>query len=216
MPAGPWKERLPLISLIAHYGLPVVALIIFAGELGFPTLVPGEVGLLIAGSQAIRSVHMLILAIAIFGTIDLVATTTIHVVARTGGNHMLKKALKLICSRNRCPEEMVTRFRRRLGGHDSVVVFVTRLIPVFRLYASIGTGLIQVDIRKFLCGAAPAAWLWASIPLTIGFVLRSKLSALAPEYGTIMHVVIPVSIGLTLLAGITIWRRRDRLSALPA
>jgi membrane protein DedA with SNARE-associated domain len=198
-------------TLIAHYGLPLVALIIFAGEIGVPTLVPGEVGLLIAGNQAIRSVPMLIVAIAIFGAIDLLATTTIHAASRTAGNRLLKAGLNRICRRKRSPEEMVGRWRKRLGGHDSAVVFVTRLIPMFRLYASIATGLIRVDVRRFLTGAAPAAWLWASIPLTIGFLLRSELGGLVSGYSTVMQFVIPVSIIMTLCTAVTMWHRRGAL-----
>ena len=40
-------------QLIAHYGVLIVVLIIFAGEIGLPTLIPGEIALLIAGVQIV-------------------------------------------------------------------------------------------------------------------------------------------------------------------
>ena len=200
--------------LLAHYGLPIVGVIIFAGEIGLPTLVPGEVGLLLAGNQYISSVWALLLAIAVFGTIDLIATSTIHVAARTGGNSLLRRVLAHI-SRRRTPEESIARYRLRLGRRDSLVVFCTRLIPMFRLYASIATGLIKVDFRKFLTGAAPAAWLWASIPLTVGFLLRSEIGPVISRYSSVMQWAIPVSVVATALAIATIWLHGRRVEAIP-
>src|SRR5579862_3804481 len=133
--------------LLAHYGLPVVALIIFAGEIVLPTLVPGEVGLLFAGNQYVESITGLLIAIAVFGAIDLLATSTIHGLARTGGNKLLRKVLGHVWARRGSPEELVQACRSKLRGHDSLVVFCTRLIPIFRLYASIATGLVRVELK---------------------------------------------------------------------
>jgi membrane protein DedA with SNARE-associated domain len=165
-------------TLIAQYGLIIVALIIFAGEIGLPTLLPGEIALLIAGNQVIHSVPMLLGVIVLFAAVDLVATSSIHTASRTGGNRLLSCLLRMTCRKGTRPEALLEDCRRRLGGHDSVVVFVTRLIPVFRLYASIGTGLIRIRFRDFLAGAAPAALVWAAMPLTVGYVLRSQVGGM--------------------------------------
>ena len=194
-----------MTSLIATYGLPLVALIIFAGELGIPTLIPGEIGLLLAGNQDIRSLPMLLAAIAVFGTIDLVATSTIHIAARTGGNRLLKTALRHVCHRKNSPEDVMREYRRRLGGRDSLVVFVTRLIPVFRLYASITTGLIKVDYKRFVAGAAPAAWVWAGIPLTAGYLLRSQLGSITSRYTQVMPILLCCSVAITGAIVFTMW-----------
>jgi len=196
-----------MTTLIAHYGLPLVALIIFAGEMGIPTLVPGEIGLLVAGNQAIHSIPMLLGAVALFGAVDLLATTTIHTVARTGGNGLLVRVLNRICRGKRSPDAMIARCRRRLGGRDSLVVFLTRLVPLFRLYASIGSGLIRVKFRHFLAGAAPAAWLWASIPLTAGYLLRSHLGDVVAQYPSMMRYVILGSVSVTVLIALVAWHR---------
>jgi len=203
----PARKGAEVASLIAHYGLPIVALIIFAGEIGLPTLIPGEIGLLIAGNQDIRTVGGLVLAIAVFGAVDLIATCTIHVAARTGGNNLLRKVVGRIGGRRRSPESVIHGYRARLGGHDSLFVFCARLIPIFRLYASIATGLIRVDFRRFLAGAAPAAWLWASIPLTIGFVLRSELGPVVSQYSTVTSYIIPASVALTAFIALVTWLR---------
>ncbi len=194
-------------ALIAQYGLLVVAVVIFAGEIGIPTLVPGEIALLLAGNTAIHSVPMLIASVVVLGAVDLVATTSIHLVARTGGNRLLVRVLRMMSHPSKPPELVLERCRKRLGGYDPAVVFVTRLIPMFRLYASITTGLIRIRLRSFLTGAAAAAWLWVSIPLTIGFVLRSEVGSLTADYPSMMNYVLLGSISIAALVGCCGWLR---------
>jgi membrane protein DedA with SNARE-associated domain len=195
-------------TLIAQYGVLIVALIIFAGEIGIPTLVPGEIAILIAGSQVVHSVPELIGLVLLFGAVDIAACSTIHAASRTGGNRLLVRLLRKLQPHHDRHEEVVEGWRRRLGGHDPLVVFVTRLIPIFRLYASITTGLIRVRLRDFVTGAAPAALLWAATPLTLGFVLRSKIGGLEGQYPQMLHIVITFSVVSTVAAGVVWWVRR--------
>jgi membrane protein DedA with SNARE-associated domain len=196
-----------MTTLVAHYGLLIVALIIFCGEIGLPTLVPGEIALLFAGSQVIRSPLALIGAIVLFGVIDAVATTTIHVASRTGGNRLLLRLLRRLQSNHDQHEEVIARWRRRLGGHDQLVVFVTRMIPMFRLYASITTGLIRIRFRDFAQGAWPAAFVWATTPLTIGYVMRGNIATITSQYASTVQWVLLGSVTVSVGLAIAAWLR---------
>ncbi len=202
-----------MTALVAQYGVLIVAAIIFFGELGFPTLVPGEIALAITGSQLVHSTHGLIVAAVGFAAVDIVATSTIHVVSRTGGHYLLARLLRRLLRGGRDHEEMIGRWRARLGGRDSAVVFVTRMIPMFRLYASITTGLVRIRLRHFLTGAAPASLLWASIPLSAGYLFRGSIHGLEAHYATVMQDVIVVSVGATLAGGATVILRGKALSS---
>jgi membrane protein DedA with SNARE-associated domain len=196
-----------MTGLIAQYGLLIVALIIFCGEMGLPTLIPGEIALLVAGSQVIHSPAALIAAAALFGTVDIAATSTIHMLSRTGGNRLLCRVLSYLRRGEEEHEAIFGRWRSRLGGRDPLVVFVTRLIPMFRLYASITTGLIRIRPRHFLLGAAPAAYLWAATPLVLGYALRGQIAGMESEYGIMTHGVVIGSVTVTALIGV-IWGLR--------
>lgn len=191
--------------LFVHYGLFLVALIIFAGEIGLPTLVPGEIALLIGGSQFIHSPAQLIAFIGIFGVVDIVATTTIHTAARTGGCRLLLRLLRCLLRNEERHEEVLERWRQRLHGYDSIVVFVTRLIPMFRLYASISTGLIRIRFRHFLLGVVPASFVWATTPLTIGFLFRQRIRLLETHISSILHDVVLASVLGTVLIAVGWW-----------
>jgi membrane protein DedA with SNARE-associated domain len=201
-------------DLIVHYGFLIVALIIFAGEIGLPTFIPGEVALLVAGSQCVHSTPQLIGAILLFGVVDSIATSTIHVASRTTGNMLLVSLLRYLQHDNARAEAMLARWRNRLGGYDAAVVFVTRLIPMFRLYASITTGLIKIRLRHFWLGAVPAAFVWATTPLTLGYLMRSRVGSLTGQYPVLMRDVIISSIILTAAMAAIAWVRTSGVSPL--
>jgi membrane protein DedA with SNARE-associated domain len=194
-------------ALIAHYGVLIVVLIIYAGEIGIPTLVPGEIAILVAASQLVRSVPQLIGMWALFAMVDIVACTSIHTACRTGGNRVLVRLLRRLQPNGHHHQEIVDGWRRRLGGRDAAVVFVTRLIPMFRLYASVTTGLIRVRFRDWLSGAVPASLVWAATPLLIGFLMRSRIRALERAYPELIQYVIFVSVTVIALMVLSAWIR---------
>lgn len=202
-----------MVPLIAQYGIFLVALIIFAGELGFPTLVPGEIALLMGGAHFIHSMPALCGAALGFALVDIVATSTLHGMTRTAGNRLLVHLLKYVCPGDGRQEAMVVRWRQRLGGHDSLVVLVTRLIPMVRLYASAATGLIRIRFRDFLLGVVPASVIWASTPLTIGYLLRRQITSVEQHYGFVSYVGVFVSVSLVVVLVTTGWIRRANSSA---
>jgi membrane protein DedA with SNARE-associated domain len=197
-----------VVALFQQYGLLLVAVIIVTGELGLPTLVPGEIALLIAGSQFVHSVPALIAAAILFGALDIAATSTIHLAARTAGNRLLLRLLSYVYHDAEGGRGMIDLWRRRLGGRDSVVVLVLRMIPVLRLYASITTGLIRIRFRDFVVGAAPASLIWASIPLVAGYLMRDQIAEVEQQYGLITYVVVAGSVLMVLLVLAGGWIRR--------
>jgi membrane protein DedA with SNARE-associated domain len=195
-------------ELTAQYGLILVGIIIYAGEIGLPTLVPGEIALLVAGSHAIHSVPSLLGALAAFAVVDVLACSSIHGASRTGGNRLLLALLRKLQPNSSRHEAVIEGWRARLGGRDALVVFVTRLIPIFRLYSSITTGLVRIRFRDFITGAVPAATIWAATPLTVGYLLRGQVGAVTSQYPVFLHVVIVGSVVTTLLAAGVCWKRR--------
>jgi membrane protein DedA with SNARE-associated domain len=201
-----------MTALIAQYGVLIVVLIIFCGEIGLPTLIPGEIALLVVGSQVITSPVTLVAAAVLFGTVDIIATSTIHTVSRTGGNRLLGKVFRWLQRSDEPYEAVIARWRGRLGGRDSLVVFVTRLIPIFRMYSSITTGLIRIRVRHFLLGAAPAAYLWASTPLVLGYILRGQIAGIESEYAVMTRGIIIGSTAASILVAAMVGMRRLRMA----
>lgn len=185
-------------SLLLQYGLPLVALLIIAGEIGLPTIIPVEVALLLVGSQAVGSFPVLLIGLVVVTAADVLGTTTLHLVARTGGVRLLSR---LLPSHEGRAESNVERWRRRLGGHDAITVFVLRLIPLVRMWTAVSTGLLRIRVRDYLGGAVPAAFLWAGTPLVLGYYFRADVQSLAARYTAVSHLLLFLlpAVGLTAL-----------------
>jgi membrane protein DedA with SNARE-associated domain len=185
-----------------HYGVPLVALMICAGEVGVPTGVPAEIALLLAGAYAVDSLPALIVGVLLVALGDFIGTTAMHLVARTGGVRLMTRLLRRHDAQR---EETVARWRRRLGGHDVAVVFVLRLLPLLRMWVAIGTGLLRIRLRSYLLGAAPAAVAWAGTLLVLGYVFRADVHALEARYTSAAHVLLAMLPAFSLITGVAWW-----------
>lgn len=190
--------------MIQRHGVPLVALLVFAGELGVPTGVPVEVALLVAGSYAIHSLPDLLVGLFLVVAADILGTTTLHLVARTGGVRLLSW---LVRREGAGGVDIMERWRRRLGCHDVAVVFVGRLLPLVRMPVTVAAGLLRLRLRDFLAGAAPAAAIWAGLPLTLGYLFRADVGRFATRYTRFSHLFLVAMPAIGIIGGLAWWVR---------
>lgn len=206
---APWIRppcgRRDIEHLIMQYGVAIVALMVFVGELGVPTGMPVEIALLIAGSYAVHSIPALVLSLVVVALADVAGTTTLHLVARTGGSRLLGRILGRFERRS---EEVMARWRSRFHGHDVQVVMVGRMLPLVRMYVAVGAGLLRIRFRDFFVGAAPAGFIWAGTPLVIGYFFRHDVQRLATDYTVVTRTAIILGPALVVVAVLGLWVRR--------
>ncbi len=193
-----------MYELIADYGLALVALLVFIGELGIPTGVPAEIALLLVGSQSIHSAPELIFGVLLVSLADLLGTTALNVASRTGGFRLLG----LVYKHREEREKMAARWRARFRGHDTLAVFVMRLIPVLRMWSAVGTGLIRVPLRSYLIGAAPAALLWSGTPVVLGYLFRERINYFEHQYTLLTAIVLGLGVAGALVTVLGWWVQR--------
>ncbi len=193
-----------LLELIQRYGVPLIALMVFAGELGVPTGIPVEVALLLAGSYAVHSRTGLLVGLVLVTVADVLGTTALHLAARTGGVRLLQRFVRQESDR----DGFVQRWIRRLGGHAALVVFVGRLLPLVRMPITIATGLLRFRLRDFFLGAVPAALLWAGTPLVAGYYFRGSVHRFETRYTQFSHLFLITLPAVGLIAAIAWWVRR--------
>jgi membrane protein DedA with SNARE-associated domain len=183
------------------YGVVIVVLMVFVGELGVPTGMPVEVALLIAGAFAIHTIPGLALGLIAVMLADIAGTVTLHLVARTGGVRLLTRLMQRHEKRSR---EFLEHWRERFGGRDVVIVFVGRLFPIARSYVAVGTGLLRIPFRDYVIGAAPASLLWAGLPLGAGYVFRAHVYSIAEQYTRIEHIAF-IAVPVLITVGVIAW-----------
>lgn len=162
-----------ILSLLQHYGLPTVALMVFVAEFGLSTGISPKVALLLVGSVTVPSVPMLVGALVLVTGANLLGTTTFYLAVRTGRSQLAARL-----SRRHAPlvAERFGQWRRRFGGHD--IALVGRLVPMVRICVPVTAGLLPLPCRSFMLGAAPAALVWSGTPLALGYVLRAQVQGL--------------------------------------
>lgn len=193
--------------LILQFGILIVAVLVFVNETGVPTGMPVELALLLCGALAVHSVPEFLLALTLVVIADVLGTLTIHMVARTGGSRLLGRVLQKFGRRG---EESIARWRGRLGGHDRRVVLVGRMLPLVRMYISIGAGLLRFRLRDFILGAIPGSIVWAGTPLALGFLFHTDVDRIAAEYTRMAHYLFMVMPAFTVILAIAWWVRRGK------
>ncbi|MGH2532515.1 MAG: DedA family protein [Thermomicrobiales bacterium] len=187
-----------VVALIAHHGMSIVALMVFVAELGLPTGVSPKVALVVVGSTAVGSVPALAGALALVTAANRAGSTSLHLAARTSGGWFAGRVLRRRDARR---DGLLGRCRKRLGGRDAATVFVLRLVPLVRIYATVATALAGMPVRRFVLGAAPAALIWSGTPLALGFWFRAdahRLADRAPLVSVASALLLPI-VGLGLV-----------------
>src|SRR4051794_27753624 len=110
-----------LQSLLAQYGIPMVALYVLINELGVPTGIPMELTLLVTGAFAVHSWGDLVGVVLLISITDMVGTTTLHVLARTGSGF-----LRRFTHPEGRAQRLLLRLQEALGGREIPLVFVGR------------------------------------------------------------------------------------------
>jgi membrane protein DedA with SNARE-associated domain len=183
---------------------------IFLGELGIPVLVPGELTPLAVGNEVALSPLGLVIACVAFASVDLVASVTLNMAARSGGDFVLRLAFRRFSRHEETPDEVVSGWRRRVGDHDVLMVFGIRLLPGIRISGSLLPGLLRMPMRRFVTGALFASILWASVPLALGFEVRQRVGVVGlPDARDSAVVAIGVAI-VFIMGGAWWWVRRAR------
>lgn len=183
----------------------IIALLVFAGEMGIPTGIALEVALLLAGSYAIHSFPALILGIILVSVADILGTTAIHVISRTGGRRAMLWVLR---HQSTWQHDVLDRWSNRLSGHEVMLVFLVRILPLVRMYISIGSGLLAISFKAFLQGAIPAAFIWVGVPMTLGYLFRDQVHEFAAEYTYAAYVILFALPALGVITAIAGWVRR--------
>ena len=191
-----------IFALFDQYGIAALFLFTFLQELGVPLLLPNELVLGFFGAQAAhgRWPFALLVAVAVFGDLCgaaglflIVRKVSLAAIARFGGKVGIK-------------QERILALEFKLRRWTTAGVFVGRTIPFVRIYVSVAAAVLGMPFWQFFIPAVAGAIVWASVFLTLGFVLGESWQVIAQyiavDIGQIMFGL------LVCGAVIILWRRR--------
>ena len=190
-----------MTSLVQHYGLLVLFLLIAAESAGLP--LPGETALIAAGVLASQGDLNIAAVIAVAAVAAIVGDNVGYWLGRVGGRKLLTRWGWL----QRHASRVLPWSERFFARHGGKTIFLARFFAVLRVTAAFIAGVSRMHWWQFFLWNAAGGICWA---LGVGLVAYYAGHAAADainRYGLIAGAVIA---GL-LVAGIVamqLWRRR--------
>jgi len=195
-----------LIAFITNYGYVAVFFLVMIQELGIPNPVPTEFIIIFAGyltSTGVLELRQTFLA-AVLG--DLVGTTILCIIFYIFGKAILEKKPRWLPIR----WEKIEGAKKMIKKHGKWVVFVWRLVPYIRGYASVAAGFLNMPLEDFIPMAALSALIASGGYVLLGHFLGSRWETVTEKIGN------PAYIGIAVVAiVIVVWlvRRLTRRRA---
>ena len=192
---GVYNMPLELAASIIHYGYATIFLLVFLQELGIPNPVPQEIILLFAGYVSSLGILNLGILFLVAVLADLCGTSIIYTVFWFFGNTIFKKKPRWLPLDQKKMERMIQTFSKK----DKWGIYLWRLIPYIRGYASVAAGLLQMRLSDFLPMVTLSAFTSSGGYVIVGYLLGNRFQKFI-EYPGGFHNLIFIFIGIFFLA----------------
>ena len=161
---------------------------------------PGEVGMVVAGAAAERngtSLVTMILAAALGATLG---DSVSYGIGRRWGR-------PLLCRYAFVRERMAPKIERAEGWFDDRggwAVLLGRFVGALRAVVPLAAGIGRMPYRRFLPWNVAASLSWATLTVTLGYVLGERIASLVDRAGWM------ISLAVAVIAGVWLLVRRSR------
>jgi membrane protein DedA with SNARE-associated domain len=151
---------------ITRYGYLAIFLLVFLQELGVPNPVTNEFVLLFSGYLAFSGALNLWLVILTAVSADCIGTTILYAVFYLFGDSIMSHRPRWF------PVSPVhlNRIARRISERQRWGIYIGRLIPFLRGYASVAAGILPIQPRIFIPAVILSAITWSG-----GYVVAGRL-----------------------------------------
>jgi membrane protein DedA with SNARE-associated domain len=187
-----------LTHYIAEFGYVALFLIVFLQELGVPNPVTNEFILLFSGYLAFTGVLNFWLVILTAVSADFIGTTLLYAVFYRCGAWIAKHRARWMPVSPERLERIASRISRSRWS-----IYLARLVPFLRGYASVAAGLMPIPPRVFIPAVAVSAVTWSGGYVTAGRLLGPYWERAARRIGS---VEVAVLVGILTLAAALIGR----------
>jgi membrane protein DedA with SNARE-associated domain len=190
-----------LTSLVQHYGLLVLFLLIAAESAGLP--LPGETALIAAGVLASQGDLNITAVIAVAAVAAIVGDNVGYWLGRLGGRKLLTRWDWL----QRHASRVLPWSERFFARHGGKTIFLARFFAVLRVTAAFIAGVSRMHWWQFFLWNAAGGICWAvGIGLVAYYAGHAAADAIN-RYGLIAGAVI-VALLIVGIVGMRFWRRR--------
>jgi membrane protein DedA with SNARE-associated domain len=199
-----------IILYITKYGYLAIFILVFLQETGMPNPFPNELLLIFSGYLSFKGLLFLPFVILTAISADLIGTSILYFLFYNTGTYIINKKPKWFPFSSRIIDKLSTNISS--GGQLSIFIF--RLTPFTRGYASVITGLLQVKPKVFLPVALFSAVTWATGYVIIGHLIGPSWTIFIQSIGNFNYIMLAL-LALTLCMVLLVYcnRRRENQKA---
>jgi membrane protein DedA with SNARE-associated domain len=209
-------DLVPFVLHFLHtYLLPALFVLLVIEEAGVPLPVPGDMLILLVGTQATGLPIGSSLAVIGVCTLAVVAgSSLLYLVMRHGGRALLQRYGTYL----RLGPQRIARMERWFAKRERHAIVVGRFIPGMRVPTSALAGLSSIPYRVYAPTVAVATLLWSLGYFWLGVLLgqqgshvvelQAQARTVAPTWVLVLGVLLVA--GGSVGASLWVWRRTHR------
>lgn len=161
-----------VMNYVARYGYLAIFILVFLQETGMPNPFPNELLLILSGYLSYNGILSLPIIILTAVSADFLGTNILYFLFYKAGSHILNRKPKWIP----VSAVMIENLTRKINKGGQLKIFIFRLTPFTRGYASVIAGLLQTKPKVFLPIALSSAIVWASVYVVAGNIIGPSWS----------------------------------------
>jgi membrane protein DedA with SNARE-associated domain len=175
-----------LALYITKYGYVAIFLLVFLQELGVPNPVTNEFVLLFSGYLAFSGVLNLWLVFLTAVSADCIGTTILYSVFYLFGEYIMDHRPRWFP----VSPEHIDRIARKISERQQWGIYLARLIPFARGYASVAAGILAIRPKIFIPAVIVSAITWSGGYVIAGKFLGPYWEQVATRIGGVEMVVL--------------------------
>lgn len=183
-----------IFSLLQHFGLPAMLLLILLEYACFP--VSSEIILPFCGALASKQNIAFPILVLTSGFAGLIGTSICYAIGYFGGAPLLNRLGRRFPSLHKGIEASFQKFER----YGRFLVLFGRFIPLCRTYLGFAAGALRQPLRIYLPFSLIGILCWNCLLLGLGFFLHDNWVIVSSWYTRYKNILIPALLILLLLS----------------
>jgi membrane protein DedA with SNARE-associated domain len=201
-----------VVYYVTRYGYLAIFILIFLQETGMPNPFPNELLLIFSGYLSYKGLLFLPYVILTAVSGDFIGTNILYFLFYFSGAFIMRKKPTWIPLSDRVVNRLSDKISK--GGQWSIYIF--RVTPFTRGYASVITGLLQIRPEVFLPLAFISGLSWATIYVVLGYYIGPSWNLFTESienFKYIMIAILFVIVGTTVLVYFLRKKKRSKTNS---
>jgi membrane protein DedA with SNARE-associated domain len=175
-------------TIMASFGYIGIFLLMLLDSVSFP--IPSEMILPFAGFLVYKG-NLDFFAVVIVATIACIAGSLISYYIGMKGAHILIE--RRIIGRVLISENQLSIVVGWFNRYGSIMVAVSRMIPIFRTLISFPAGAVRMPLKKFIIYTTLGSLAWNVLLIYVGYFLGTKWQQVVGVLNNLVYIVIAAS-----------------------